>query len=58
MEKQGYRPKQAADYLGISLSSFWNYVRAGKLHTIKLSANITVVTKTELDSLLVLKGEI
>lgn len=51
-EKRGYRPKEGAGYLGISLSQFWNLVKKGKLQTVKLSDSVTIITKENLDNFL------
>ncbi len=42
------RPKNAAKYLDIGLSTFWLYVSQGKIQTIKLSDRVTVVHEDEL----------
>jgi len=49
-EKAVYRPKPAARYLDIGLSTFWLYVKQGKLETTKLSERVTVVKKADLDA--------
>lgn len=51
-EKRGYRPKESAVYLGVSLSQFWNLVKKGELQTVKLSASVTIITKENLDNFL------
>lgn len=43
------RPKNAAKYLDIGLSTFWLYVSQGKIQTIKLSDRVTVVHEDELE---------
>jgi predicted site-specific integrase-resolvase len=43
------RPRNAAKYLDIGLSTFWLYVSQGKIKTIKLSDRVTVVHKDELE---------
>lgn len=43
------RPKNAAKYLDIGLSTFWLYVSQGKIKTIKLSDRVTVVHEDELN---------
>ena len=43
-----FRPKQAAQYLGIGLSTFWLYVSQGRINTIKLSDRVTVIDESEL----------
>lgn len=52
MQKEAYRPKEAAHYLGIGLSTFWLFVKESKIKTKKLSTRTTVVTKEELDRFL------
>ena len=48
MSKQ-YRPKEAARFLAIGLSTFWLFVKQGKIKTTKLSERITVVSENELE---------
>jgi predicted site-specific integrase-resolvase len=48
MEKQFFRPKEAAALIGVSVGSFWNYVRAGKLITTKPSEKVTLVSRDAL----------
>ena len=45
---QQYRPKEAARKLGIGESTFWLYVKEGKIHTKKLSARVTIIGEDEL----------
>jgi len=45
---QQYRPKKAAEYLGIGLSTFWLYVKQNKIKVSKLSPQVTVVSEDEL----------
>ncbi len=40
--KKYYRAKELAEYLGIGLSTTWNYARQGKITPKKLSARVTV----------------
>ena len=49
IEKIGYRPKEVATYLGVSLATVWNYIKQGKLKTKKLSPQVTIITKEELE---------
>lgn len=49
--KQNYRAKEAAEYLGVALSTIWLFAKQGKLTPIKLSPRITVFKKKELDNL-------
>ncbi|MGZ8153133.1 MAG: helix-turn-helix transcriptional regulator [Methylovulum sp.] len=46
------RPKQSANYLAVSIATFWRLVKAGELKTIKLSTRCTGVLKSELDAYL------
>ena len=50
--KQAYRPKEAAEYLGVGLSTIWLYIAQNKLKTKKLSSRVTVITKSDLDAFL------
>ena len=54
-EKRGYRPKEASQYLGVSLSHLWGLIKNGDLKSIKLSDKVTILTKETLDSFLDLK---
>ena len=46
------RPKQSANYLAVSIATFWRLVKAGELKTIKLSSRCTGVLKSDLDAYL------
>lgn len=50
--KDNFRAKEAADYLGIALSTVWLYAKQGRLSPIKLSPRITVFKKDDLDNLI------
>ena len=50
-QKKYYRPKEAAIYLGVSLSTIWRYVSQGKLTGKKLSPRVTVFEIDEINSL-------
>jgi len=50
MTKINFRPKEAAEYLGIGVSTVWLYAKQNKLHPIKLSTRVTIFTKEDLDS--------
>ena len=52
MEAQYLRPKQAAAYLGVGLSTIWLYIAQNKLKTRKLSSRVTVLLKSDLDAFL------
>jgi len=49
--KQNYRAKEAAEYLGIAVSTVWLFSKQGRLNPIKLSPRITVFKKDDLDNL-------
>lgn len=46
------RPKSAAEYLGISIATFWRLVAKGKIPTAKVSTRTTVCKKEDLDVLI------
>lgn len=48
--KENYRAKEAAIYLGISLSTVWLFSKQKKLHPIKLSPRVTIFKKADLDA--------
>jgi len=50
MTKINFRPKEAAEYLGIGVSTVWLYAKQNKLHPIKLSNRVTIFIKDDLDS--------
>ncbi|WP_298693582.1 helix-turn-helix domain-containing protein [uncultured Sulfuricurvum sp.] len=47
-----FRDKQAAQYLGVGVSTVWLYAKQGKLHPIKLSPRVTIFKKSDLDALI------
>jgi len=49
--KQNFRAKEAAEYLGIAISTVWLYAKQGRLNPVKLSPRITVFKKSDLDNL-------
>ena len=49
MDKRGYRAKEAAGYIGISLSGFWKLVKEKVIAKIILSERVTIFEKEELD---------
>jgi len=51
MTKEWYRAKEAKEYLGIGLSTLWLYAKQGKLTPKKISSQVTVFAKDELDKL-------
>lgn len=52
METVNYRPKMAAKYLGVGLSTIWLYAKQKKLNPIKLSDRVTIFKKEDLDKFL------
>jgi predicted site-specific integrase-resolvase len=50
MKKISYRPAEAAEQLGIGLSTLWTFVKQGRIKTKKLSSRVTVITHDELES--------
>ena len=49
-QKVWYRPNESAEYLCISIATFWNYVKQNKISTKKLTPRVTVVNITELEN--------
>ena len=49
---QNFRPAEAARFLRISLSQFWNLVKVGKIRTVKLSKQVTIIRRAELETFL------
>jgi len=52
MEKQNFRAKEAAKYLGVGLSTIWHYAKQGKIKAYKLSDRVTIFKREELDALI------
>ena len=53
MEKRYYRAKELAVYLGVSITTVWNYAKEGKLTAKKLSTQATVFDIKEVDKLFI-----
>ncbi len=51
MTKRYYRAKELAEYLGVTVTTVWNYVKAGRLTPKKLSSNVTVFDIKEVETL-------
>jgi excisionase family DNA binding protein len=45
------RPKQAANALGISMTTFWRLVKSGQLETIKIGPRTTGVRRSDIERL-------
>lgn len=46
---QNFRPKEAAKYLGVGLSTVWLFSKQKKITAIKLSDRVTIFKKEDLD---------
>jgi len=44
-----FRPKEAALYLGVAISTIWLYAKQNKITPIKLSPRVTIFKKDDLD---------
>ncbi len=51
MEKRYYRAKEVAVYLGVSITTIWNYAKDGKITPKKLSESVTVFDIQEVEKL-------
>jgi predicted DNA-binding transcriptional regulator AlpA len=49
MSKKYYRANEAAEFLGIAVSTVWLYTTQKKLHSIKISKRVTVFDINELE---------
>jgi predicted DNA-binding transcriptional regulator AlpA len=49
MSKKYYRANEAAEFLGIGVSTVWLYTTQKKLHSIKISKRVTVFDINELE---------
>ncbi len=52
------RAKEAAQYLGVGLSTIWLYVKQKKITAIKLSDRVTIFKKEDLDRFINTKVEV
>lgn len=57
MENKNFRPKDAAKYLGIGLSTIWLYAKQGKITPIRLSKQVTIFKKEDLDNFITKAAE-
>ena len=55
--KQNYRPREAAEYIGCGLSTIWLFIKQSKLKAYKLSDRITIIKKEDLDAFINGDGE-
>lgn len=44
-----YRPKECANYLGVSIGTIWNYIKDRRLETKKISSRVTVISIDSLE---------
>ena len=51
MEKRYYRAKELSVFLGVSITTIWNYAKEGKLTPKKLSNHATVFDIQEVEKL-------
>ena len=51
MEKRYYRAKELAVYLGVTITTIWNYAKDGKITPKKLSDSVTVFDIKEIEKL-------
>jgi len=49
---ENFRPAEAARYLRISISQLWNLIKAGEIKTVKLSKQVTIIRKAEIEAFL------
>lgn len=54
--KENFRPREAAQYLSIGLSTVWLFAKQGKLHPVKLSDRVTIFTREDLDAFIAAGG--
>ncbi len=47
---ENFRPSEAARYLRISLSQLWKLIHARKIKTVKLSPQVTIIRRAELEA--------
>jgi len=50
MSKKYYRANEAAEFLGISKSCIWLYLKQSRLTSIRLSPRVTVISIDELNA--------
>ncbi len=50
--QQNFRPAEAAEYLRISKAQLWKLVKEGLIKTVKLSPQVTIIRRGELEKLL------
>lgn len=49
MQKRMLRPKEAAEYIGVSISQFWEFVKSGAILGVKLGPKMTRFDVHDLD---------
>lgn len=48
-QQVNFRPRQAAQYLNVGLSTIWLYIKQGKINATKLSERVTIIPRVELE---------
>jgi excisionase family DNA binding protein len=49
---ENMRAKDASRYLGVAKSTIWNYVKQGRIKAYRISEQVTIFKKSELDMLI------
>ena len=47
---ENFRPVEAARYLRISISQLWNLIKAGEIKNVKLSKQVTIIRRSEIEA--------
>ena len=47
---ENFRPAEAARYLRISQAQLWNLIKAGEIKTVKLSKQVTIIRRSEIEA--------
>ncbi|WP_364441374.1 helix-turn-helix domain-containing protein [Nitratifractor sp.] len=50
--QQNFRPAEAAEYLRISKAQLWKLVKEGLIKTVKLSPQVTIIRRREIERFL------
>ena len=54
---ENFRPSEAAHHLRVSTSQLWNFIKDGKIKTVKLSKQVTIIRKADLDNFIAKAAE-
>ncbi len=55
---ENFRPSEAARYLRISISQLWNLIKAGEIKTVKLSKQVTIIRRSEIEAFIERAAEV